>query len=336
VVTVSAAFDECWIYAGHALYSERKIDYGRGSGWWEVYYRPYPYPKTNAAGLVGRQVLASHADKAEVRALAEKAVDAGDVRTPPDARQTEAKAASLDRERGIAAFLGDDEVAQLDVVPFRYDPRRPPCVTGLTVGRDPDGNWRTYQERFPGSTLTSGHVSNVEAYWATWAVRGICAWAVTVDLRVEPEDEPTWCGFERETLAHKVDSVRERYARWRAGPTLDGEPELVKDVKGVPALAVYRWGRGNWAVHRADRWQLVGGLGSEAKARAAAVALSRLADWTDLPPYVVAEMPALTAEVDAVKWDDTRPEWAAERRLRAVTVRDGVAAKVAEAKARRR
>lgn len=333
---MSAGFDECWVYEGHALYFERKLDYRRGTGWWEVYYRPFPYPKTADAGLVGRQVLASHADKAEARRLAEEAVDAGDVEVPPDARQTEAKAASLDREHGIVGFLGDDEVAQLDVLPFRYDPRRPPCVNGLTVGRDGDGNWRTYQERFPDSTLTSGHASNVEAYWACWAMRGICAWAVTVDVRVEPEDEPNWCGFERESLAHKVDSVHERYARWRAGPKRDGEPELAKDVKGVPALAVYRWGRGNWAVHRPDRWQLAGGLGSEAKARAAAVALSRLADWADLPPYVMAEMPALLADVDAVKWDDARPEWAAERRLRAALARDDVAAKAAEAKARRR
>lgn len=335
--------DRCWVHCGHALYLAQDIDYGREPrALWHVYYRPRPLSPLDRNPLKRvREVqhLASDPDWAEAIRLAETMVGAGQIQAAPDTEQTRIKADSLDREAGIAGFVAPEELARLDVVPFRYDSTRPPLPEhGLQIGRDDAGTWRTYQYRYPTSTLTAGHASNAEAYWACHSLRSLAAWSTTIDIRDAVEGEPQWCRFDREDLVSKVDQVQERYARWRNGPERTSEPDLVREVRDVPGLRLERFGRGAWRVMQVSGgWSLIGEVGSEAKAREAARQLAELADWSTLPPYVITQMPALTSDTKGVASEALGLLDAAEReRTWAKEYRAKVAADAAKAAAWRR
>lgn len=329
-----------WVHGGHALYLTQDVDYGREPRMlWHVYYRPRPLAPLDRNPLKRvREVqhLASDPDRAEVIRLAEAAVDAGRIETPPDIEQTRLKAESIDRETGIAGFVTPEELARLDVVPFRYDPHRPPLPEdGLQIGRDDAGTWRTYQERYPASTLTAGHATNVEAYWACHALREIAAWSTTVDIRTGGgEDEPRRCRLARESLAGRVDSVNRKFAHWRA--PVESAPEAVREIKDVAGLSLARFGRGNWAVVRViDDRVLLRGIGSQAKATVAARALAALGDLATVPGYVLPYLPALRDDVEAIKWEATglspeAPAWAEKCRARAAEIRQAAAEKAAK------
>ncbi|MEX5635773.1 hypothetical protein [Parafrankia sp. FMc2] len=328
---MSAALDDCWIYKGHALYLRR-----RNEGFWQVHYLPRPME----SGEVDRQILEVDEDPDEARRLAEAVGDAGDIKTRPDVEQTRLKAESLDREAGIAGFIAREDLPALDVVPFRYDPTRPPLPPdGLQVGRDDAGTWRTYQERYPGSTLTAGHATNVEAYWACHALRDLAPWAIVIDVRAKDEDEPSRCRLEREILAGRVDGVGERFAHRR---TVLPEPSNAREVKGAPGLVLATAGRGDWAVVRTvDHRALVRGIRSQAKATAAARALAALGDLVTVPGYVLSHLPALREDAKAIEWESSglsaeAPRWAKESRGRAAEIREAVTEKAARDAARRR
>lgn len=333
-----------WVHQGHALYLVQDIEYSRDpAALWVTYYRPRPLaslPLSPAAREREIQILATGKGWEEVARLAEEAIDAGAAETPPDLEQTRLKAESLDREAGVAGFIAPEDLPKLDVVPFRYDPSRPPLPPdGLQIGRDDAGTWRTYQERYPGSTLTAGHASNVEAYWACHALRDLAAWAITVDVRVDgSENESAPCQIAREDLALRVDGVSQRFARWRQGPQFDSEPDAVREIRGVPDLHLSRRGRGLWAVVRnCDGWPLTDQLiASEVEARRAAKQLNELADWSSAPPpYVLVRLPALWADIAAIEADACRwHERAENSRQLAANIRRKVAE--AERTARRR
>ncbi|KPM55633.1 hypothetical protein ACG83_10090 [Frankia sp. R43] len=333
--------DHCWIYNGHALYVTSKPLRIRND-WrsnWEVYYRPFPYARTELAGMAGRQVLAEHEDRDQACKAGETAVDAGDARTPPDVEQTRLKAESLDREDGVAGFIAPEKLPQLDVVPFRYEPAWPPMPPdGLEIGRDDAGTWRTYQERYPASTLTAGHADNIEAYWACHVLRDLAPWAITIDVRAEAEGEPSRCRLEREILAGRVDAAGKRYASWRS--TIHPEPKAPREVKGAPGLVLVNAGRGDWSVVRSvDSRRLLGGIGSQAKAATAARALAALGDLVTVPVYVLPHLPALREDVKAIEWEAAglsleAPQWAQRHRARAAEIREAVAKEAAREAAR--
>jgi hypothetical protein len=206
---------------------------------------------------------------------------------------------------------------------------RPPLPPdGLQIGRDEAGTWRTYQARYPASTLTSGHASNVEAYWACHGLRDFAPWALVVDIRLVDEDAPQDCEFERKSLAGRVDRRGEDYARWRRGPQGLAEPEVVREVRGVEGLHLERYGRGDWAVARTDGMRLANGIGTQAKATVAARAFAALADWNAVPAYVLPHLPALVEDAKAIKWEAYGdPAGAESARLRAKKIRAAVAEK---------
>lgn len=335
-----------WVHRGHVLCLARDIDYQRKPTLlWVAYYRPTPItPLGQSARTWARAIqhLASHPDRAEAVRLAEAAVDGGEIQVPPDPDQARAVAEWLDREAGIAGFVSPEELPHLDVVPFRYDPTRPPTeADGLQIGRDDAGTWRTYQERYPDSTLTAGHATNVEAYWAAHALRKLAPWATTVDVRADGgDDEPGRCRFARESLADRVDTIGERFAEWRKPVVPLSEATMT--IKGVTGLHLARVGRGDWSVVRTvDNRSLLSGVGSQAKATTAARALAALGDLATVPVYVMAHMPALNDDIKAIRWELAgshldASRWAEESRARAAERRREVAEAAEAARAARR
>lgn len=337
--------ERCWVHRGHALYLAQDIDYSREPrALWHVYYRPRPLSPLDRNPLKRvREVqhLASDPDGAEVIRLAETVVGAGQIQTAPDIEQTRLKAESLDREAGIAGFVSPEDLPRLDVVPFRYDPTRPPLPEGgLQIGRDDAGTWRTYQERYPASTLTAGHATNVEAYWACHHLRDLAAWATTVDVRAAGgEDEPQRCQFARESLAGRVDRVGEDFARWREPVKV--VPTTIREVKGVMGLRLARFVSGWSVVRTADGGTVLGGIGSQAKATKAIRALAALGDLGTVPAYVLPSLPALREDFLAIRCETTglSPDalaWAEKCRARAAEIRQAAAEKAARDAAQRR
>ncbi|ABW14415.1 hypothetical protein Franean1_5055 [Parafrankia sp. EAN1pec] len=214
--------------------------------------------------------------------------------------------------------------------------RRPPLPEdGLQIGQDDAGTRRTYQERYPASTLTAGHATNIEACWACHALREIAAWSTTVDIRTGGgADEPRRCQLARESLAGRVDSVNGKFAHWRE--PVESAPEAAREIKDVAGLRLARSGRGNWAVTRViDNRVLLGGIGAQAKATASARALAALGDLATVPGYVLPYLPALRDDVEAIKWEATglsseASAWAENCRTRAAEIRQAVAEKAAK------
>ncbi|OHV38290.1 hypothetical protein BBK14_33150 [Parafrankia soli] len=331
--------ERCWVHCGHALYLAQDIDYSREPrALWHVYYRPRPLSPLDHNPLKRvREVqhLASDPEWAEAIRLAEAMVGAGQIQAAPDTEQTRIKADSIVREAGIAGFIAPEKLSQLDVVPFRYDPTRPPLPEhGLQIGRDDAGTWRTYQYRYPTSTLTSGHASNIEAFWACHSLREIAAWSTTIDIRAEVESEPQWCRFDRESLAGKVNRVGERFAEWRAPVPLAAEP--TQKVAGLPGFHLVAFGRGNWSIVRNwDRRTVLSGIRAREKAATAARALAELGDLAVVPGYVLPFFPALREDIEAIRWEATgrspeAPAWAERCRAHAAEIRHAVAEKVAK------
>ncbi|WP_157904276.1 hypothetical protein, partial [Parafrankia soli] len=150
-----------------------------------------------------------------------------------------------------------------------------------------------------GSTLTSGHADNIEAYWACWHLRDVTDWAVTIDVR---HDEPAWemglLESRRVRLAHAVDRVEVRFARWRVGPNPAALARLAdqRDT-GVPGLrlARYRSPGGQvwpWTVELGAGWALTQHcIPTIPAGRRVAQRLNGLADWADVPPWAPEGLP---------------------------------------------
>jgi hypothetical protein len=219
---------------------------------------------------------------------------------------------AVGREAGVSTFLWGDQLDDyLKAVPFVWRPDAPPLPEhGLQIDRDDDGTWRTYQTRYPGSTLTRGHADNIEAFWACHALRDLCAWSTTIDLRAEIDGyEYQWAEFDRETIAGKVDRVGERFATCRAPIPGDLRADLVEPVRGVVGLAIGRLTPdgarpSDWALLVNTTGETLTGycIPTKKAARAAAVELAALADWAALPNWLPDLLPGLKETVRRIRY----------------------------------
>lgn len=214
-------------------------------------------------------------------------------------------------EAGVSNFLTPERTEQLGrggAGRYVYEPDRPPLPPlGLNIARAEDGTWRTFQKRYPDSTLTSGHADNIEAFWACWHLRDVTDWAVTIDLR---HDDPAWemglVESHRVRLAYAVDRVDTRFACWRAGPRPEIQARLAdrRDV-GVPGLRLARYhspgGRiWPWGVELGAGWSLTRNcIPTIPAGRRVARSLGEVADWSAVPPWVLEGLPGFGGRVQS-------------------------------------
>ena len=222
---------------------------------------------------------------------------------------------AVNRERGVSTFLWGDSLAAYDTVPFVWRHDLPPLPEhGLQIDQADDGTWRTYQTRYPGSTLTSGHVDNIEVFWALHAMRKLATWATAIDVRIETDVAPgtgdpdlAHAEIERELLAGRVDRVGKRFAKTRGGPEFPAD--LIEPVKGATGVVIGRLlpdGKkpSDWGIHVETTGQGITGycIPTKTRARECAKALAAVTDWRTVPEYAPDLLPNLKETVRKIRY----------------------------------